>query len=356
MIRAGRGGVYAADWLERGIVGIGWDFGGADIAGMNREKIRAAYAAAHPSESKQKVAANVGQIYRFAHCMAQGSTVVMYDPAERLYHIGDISGPCKPTSESESLTYTRTVKWGKTALRDALSPASKNSLGGIQTIFAVSDEVMSDLEAAGSKPACNDSSADADDNAANDEETLAATYDNGIELIKDRVNQLDWEDMERLVAGMLEAMGYCARVMPKGPDGGRDVVASPDALGLESPRIVAEEKEERARKTAMDDFNAAFSEYLKALGNSELTVEKIDELENAISALSGSEKGCTIEIESEQFKSLVKSVRDYTERLSKANSAKSSNVVFKLFEKKPSDISGLKECLATQREILTQAA
>ena len=115
-------------------------------------------------------------------------------------------------------------------------------------------------------------------------------------------------------------------------------------------------KEERARKTAMDDFNAAFSEYLKALGNSELTVEKIDELENAISALSGSEKGCTVEIESEQFKSLVKSVRDYTERLSKANSAKSSNVVFKLFEKKPNDISGLKECLATQREILTQAA
>lgn len=115
-------------------------------------------------------------------------------------------------------------------------------------------------------------------------------------------------------------------------------------------------KEERARKTAMDDFNAAFSEYLKALGNGELTVEKIDELENAISALSGSEKGCTIEIESEQFKSLVKSVRDYTERLSKANSAKSSNVVFKLFEKKPNDISGLKECLATQREILTQAA
>ena len=115
-------------------------------------------------------------------------------------------------------------------------------------------------------------------------------------------------------------------------------------------------KEERARKTAMDDFNAAFSKYLKALGDSELTVEKIDELENAISALSGSEKGCTIKIESEQFKSLVRSVCDYTERLSKANSAKSSNVVFKLFEKKPNDLSGLKECLATQREILTQAA
>lgn len=67
-------------------------------------------------------------------------------------------------------------------------------------------------------------------------------------LIKDRVSQLSWEDMERLVAGMLKAMGYCARVTSKGPDGRRDVIASPDALGLESPRIVAEVKH---RKGAM---------------------------------------------------------------------------------------------------------
>lgn len=131
-----------------------------------------------------------------------------------------------------------------------LSPSSKNSLGGIQTIFAVSDEVMADLtNAVGDKPSTDSSASPIDDSdATNDQETLAATYDNGIELIKDRVNRLDWEDMERLVAGLLKAMGYCARVMPKGPDGGRDVVASPDALGLESPRIVAEVKH---RKGAM---------------------------------------------------------------------------------------------------------
>ena len=135
--------------------------------------------------------------------------------------------------------------WGQAAERDALPASSKNSLGGIQTIFSVSDEVMADLKAAAKdKPAAVH---DADDEAA-DADALAATYDNGIELIKDRVNQLAWEDMERLVAGMLNAMGYCARVMPKGPDGGRDVVASPDALGLESPRIVAEVKH---RKGAM---------------------------------------------------------------------------------------------------------
>lgn len=36
MIRAGRGGAYAADWLDRNIIGIGWDFDGADIVNMSR--------------------------------------------------------------------------------------------------------------------------------------------------------------------------------------------------------------------------------------------------------------------------------------------------------------------------------
>lgn len=246
MIRAGRGGIYAADWLNRGLVGIGWDFGATDIASMSREQIRSGYAIKHPNDSKNKLAAAVGQIYRFAHDMEQGSTVVMYDPATRLYHIGTIAGPCKPATDIEEATFTRAVKWKQTAQRDALTTSSKNSLGGIQTIFSISDEVVADLKSA-SKSETSSQPDETEDDAA-DDDARAATYDNGIELIKDRVNQVGWEDMERLVAGLLKAMGYCARVTPKGPDGGRDVVASPNALGLESPRIVAEVKH---RKGAM---------------------------------------------------------------------------------------------------------
>ena len=40
MIRAGRGGVYAKSWVEAGIVGIGWDFDGADIASMTQDQLR----------------------------------------------------------------------------------------------------------------------------------------------------------------------------------------------------------------------------------------------------------------------------------------------------------------------------
>ena len=171
MIRAGRGGVYAPSWLECGVIGIGWDFDGADIAAMNREQIRAAYSQAHPGDSKGKVAAGVGQVYRFAHDMTTGSTVVMYDPENRLYHLGVITGPCIAVCDMDGVTYTRDVRWGEIAPRDVLSPSSKNSLGGIQTIFAVSDEVMADLTNAArdqSVVASNDPVID-DNDATNDQ-------------------------------------------------------------------------------------------------------------------------------------------------------------------------------------------
>ena len=248
IIRAGRGGIYAEDWAEQGMVGIGWDFDGADIAAMSKEEIRIAYAENHPGESRGRVAANVGQVSRFAHDMGVGQTVVMYDPASRLYHIGLVAGDCRFAPQADGVEYTRAVDWRETAPRDSLAQSSKNSLGGIQTLFAVSDEVMADLKRAAAEEPAPAAGADSTETPNDDEEARYATYDDGIERIKDRVNALDWEDMERLVAGLLKAMGYCARVMPKGPDGGRDVVASPDALGLESPRIVAEVKH---RKGAM---------------------------------------------------------------------------------------------------------
>lgn len=119
---------------------------------------------------------------------------------------------------------------------------------------------------------------------------------------------------------------------------------------------VRHSKEDALRKKRMADFNSAFSEYLKALGDGELTIEMIDRLEGAITALNDGREGFTVEIKGEQFEDIVKSVRDYTDRLSKANGEKTSNAVLKLFEKKPNDIEGLKECLNTQRGILLRAA
>lgn len=69
-----------------------------------------------------------------------------------------------------------------------------------------------------------------------------------LEFIKDRAAKLDWDQMQRLVAGLLRAMGYKTQISPAGPDRGKDIVASPDGFGFESPRIVVEVKH---RKGAM---------------------------------------------------------------------------------------------------------
>lgn len=252
LIRAGRGGIYAADWLQRGIVGIGWGLGGADISAMTREQIRGAYSAARPAESKGRVSANVGQIYRFAHEVAPGEAVVMYDPSTRLYHLGEITGPCVAIDGEDGLTYSRAVSWSGVVPRDALSTPSKNSLGGIQTLFAVSPQVMDDLVGAASKSAKprpevapkEDGAADNVDNAGETTDTVSySAPEDGLEAIKDRiVGEVQWDEMEQLVAGLLRAMGYYANLTGPGADGGRDIVASRDALGPDSPCVVAEVK------------------------------------------------------------------------------------------------------------------
>lgn len=135
-------------------------------------------------------------------------------------------------------------------------------------------------------------------------------------------------------------------------------VAGAAAVGGAAYGVISHFKHRRGQKeqkTAMDAFNAAFTDYLSALDKGELTVEIIDALEGAMDGLSG-EKGFTVEIEGDQFMLLVKAVRDYTDRFAKANGMKSEAPILKIFDKRPNDLSGLRDCLATQREILSQAA
>ena len=249
IIRAGKGGVRTPEWINGGYIAIYWNLNGADISALSKDDIKALYRTQFPDASRQVVAANAGMIFRFATEIAKGSTVVMYDPATRLYHIGKVSGPCAfvspKDSDDDDGSYRRAVNWEFTAPRDALSARAKHSLGSISTLFAVSADTLRELEKAstGTCPA-----AEEEPEEENSSEVREATAEDGIERIKDRVLQLSWDDMEYLVAGVLRSMGYKTSMTSRGSDGGRDIIASPDGLGLESPRIVVEVKH---RKEAM---------------------------------------------------------------------------------------------------------
>lgn len=245
LIRAGRGGVLASEWLEMSIISIGFGANGIELVGRTHQEIKDDYARTHDGLSPQMVASHAGMLYRFANEMRVGSAVVTYDPSTRLYHIGRVAGECEPADEAlldNGETHVRRVSWEREAPRDLLSKSAKARLGSISTLFSVSDEVLQELLAAADAPEGSAPATDLDDADDEADGSTSITEDEAVEKIKDRVREFSWEDMELLVAGLLRSMGYRTHMTSKGADGGRDVIASPDGFGLSQPRIVAEVK------------------------------------------------------------------------------------------------------------------
>lgn len=163
--------------------------------------------------------------------------VVTYDPETRVYHIDKVAGECVPAPDVDGVTHTRKVDWKRSAPRDRLSMSSRNSLGSFTTIFNISADVADDLNAAAGKDVGKPVPDIKTGDSADDEEARFATYDDGIERIKDRALPLIWEDMEQFAAGLLRTMGYHATVTPKGRLA--DAILSPRPMPSDSsPRAL----------------------------------------------------------------------------------------------------------------------
>lgn len=239
MVRAGRSAIFIDDFREGGLVSIEWGQIGSLDQYQSRDDILKAVERHWPEQSHQSQTMYAGQISRFKTEIATGDRVVTYDPGQRIYLVGTVKGPYRYDAARKEQPHVRPVAWDGQVSRDLLSPAAKNSLGAISTIFLIPPSVENELlrAAASQQPAAEPEEVEVD------EAVLAGDIqDRSVEFIKDRASKLDWDQMQQLVAGLLRAMGYKTKVSPSGPDRGKDIVASPDGLGFESPRIVVEVK------------------------------------------------------------------------------------------------------------------
>ena len=247
MVRAGEGGSAVQDFLAKGVVAIGWTGGGNDWTKYpDRAAIQRKIAQQSPENTDTQNLVAARQIERFLREFKVGDRVITYDPSGRHYLVGTIkSGPKYETALIQGLETYREVTWekGKVA-RDELSVPTRNSLGAISTLFRVPETAASEIEAKLSGRKVVESEAAVDEVQA-ETELLKDVQARSHEFIKDRISKLDWEQMQRLVAALLRAMGYKPRISPLGPDRGKDIVASPDGFGFESPRIVVEVKHRR---------------------------------------------------------------------------------------------------------------
>lgn len=289
MIRAGRGNYLFDQFEEKNIVAIGWnDLGDLSLI-EDKQHLKEMLSRNH-GYKEQATHTNAGQISRFHKEMKIGDYVVTYSSRERSYLIGTIESDYKYDDAFE-FNNIRNVKWLGRVSRDILSASTKNSLGSILTIFEIKDQAKKELlDKLYQKDSTNvtDDSGLEDDRLENIKENIE---DNAREFIKDKIIKLSWEEMQDLVAALLRALGYKTKISPKGPDRGKDIIASPDGLGLEDPCIYVEVKHrpnQRMEAPDIRNFIGGMRSYRKGIyvSTGGFTKEAMYEVERANVALS----------------------------------------------------------------------
>lgn len=252
MVRGEGGSLYDA-FRERNVVAIGW----SQLAphakpGVTRKQLIAVYQSTDPQTKPGTMISGASQVWRFVNEIQNGDWVVTYSPANRVYLVGKVSGPAEhhPEWSEQGMPLVRKVEWQSHELaRDALGVSTKNSLGSVLTLFVVPSAAANDVLAASKGKPAPEVVEETDEVLA---DPLADVEAQALERIKDRVSELDWDDMQQLVAGILRAMGYKTQVSPAGSDRGKDIVASPDGFGFEHPRIVVEVKHRKGQMSSQD--------------------------------------------------------------------------------------------------------
>ena len=248
MIRAGTGGRYFDDFALNQCVAIGWNNIGDLRQYTNMESLRNAYIEHYGNAKAGRTHNAIAMIRKFRDEINQGDLLITYSPEHREYLVGEDLGQYEFRLEDQwvgEFANVRKVKWINRVSRDLLTQSARNSLGSTLTLFTLSKDLMSEVEdRLTGKPIHPKQETDLDESSQEVEFELLRedVASRGHELIKDKIQSLDPEEMEELTAALLRAMGYRARVSAKGPDRGVDVIASPDGLGLTQPRIKAEVK------------------------------------------------------------------------------------------------------------------
>jgi restriction system protein len=249
MIRAGEGGFRFEDFKANSSVSIGWHEVGDLSLRNTREDFLSAVRKAYPQMRKGQVPSAAGQLFRFVREIETDDTVITYSSEERVYLIGTVvsSYAFKPVFGDHP--NVRTIRWIGQISRDALSVDARNSLGSTLTLFRIPEEVAAEIMAlvtSGTSPISTPKRFEDIPDVEQVEDLFRDQQLKSFEFIKDKVNSLAWDEMQELVAGLLRAMGYKTRISPSGSDRGKDIIASPDGLGFEDPRIVVEVKHRNA--------------------------------------------------------------------------------------------------------------
>ena len=135
MVRAGRGGVYAPEFVRRAAAIVGWGETG-DVSGLSRDAIADRVVKAFPDYGPRQRGQATNTLFHLVDTMKGGDLVVTPEPASRTLLLGRVSGPYRFMDEPlpGSYSHAREVRWLARVPRDELSYGARNSLGSLLTL------------------------------------------------------------------------------------------------------------------------------------------------------------------------------------------------------------------------------
>jgi restriction system protein len=255
MVRSGGGGYLIDEFLSKSIVAIGWNELGEIDPNIAYGQLKKNFIETYPGSEGGSANQSCGQIWRFVKDIKVGDSVFTYDPNYRQYHIGVVESEVYFDTDL-IYQHARKVKWVKSPIsRDKFGDNAKNLLGSILTIFSIPQWVVDEVN----KPV--EQKEEANDPTGLFEEQLphkvsSDAVQRSKEYIIDAIAKVGWQDLEKLVAGILNGMGYKTRLTPRVNDLGSDILASRDGLGLEEPRIKAEVKKRTSDKIGAPELRS----------------------------------------------------------------------------------------------------
>lgn len=254
VVRAGKGGQYAGDFEELDLVAIGFSEI-TSVEGKDREQIFDQAKSVLGSKGGN----TAGQVYRFANAMKVGDLVVVPDGGTREFLYGRVAGEYRHETDPpvDHFKHTRAVEWLGRRNRDELPDRILFSLGSLLTVFEPGEQSsLASFLLTGSVPteASNGKTDSADVDESSSAPSASEQGARNKELIGKRIAFLGWSETQDLVAEVLRALGYTARVSDHGADGGIDVLACRDPLFLHPPVVKVQVKAKPNTKISPDEI------------------------------------------------------------------------------------------------------
>jgi restriction system protein len=230
------------DLIDGGFVSIGWEeLGDLRVIGPDREALKLRLAATYPTAKPGAIPVWAGVLMRFMTEIEIGDLVISPNKADRTLNFGRISSDFYVEESSADLhANRRKVEWLKTGVpRATFSPSALHEVGSAVTLFRVKNHAAEFLQFldGGVGPIVPTSDDEVAVDLAEDEPNAERVDTYSRDFVVEVLRTMDAYRFEHFIAGLLRAMGYRAAATQASGDGGVDVIASRDPLGLEPPII-----------------------------------------------------------------------------------------------------------------------